>query len=231
MCSRLKAPSSTSSRGKRSWRCRPTDRNWRFSRLQNPIATAQAGSGFVAMADLETRPLQGTDGATSVFWSPDGRSLAFFADGKLKRFDLPAGPALTVCDVSEVQGAMEPGALKVSFSWDTPHGRTISAVPATGGAAPREILTANRSTGRRSRALAVVPPRRQTFSVHSTARRWRGRAADRSARRRQMQSGVATRLMRVSSNAQWVDPDIVVFAREGVLMAQRVDLKASRARR
>ena len=27
--------------------------------------------------------------------------------------------------------------------------------------------------------------------------------------------------MRLSSNAQWVDPDIVVFAREGVLMGQR----------
>jgi Tol biopolymer transport system component len=32
----------------------------------------------------------------------------------------------------------------------------------------------------------------------------------------------------VSSNAQWIDPDLVVFAREGVLMAQRVDLQQSR---
>ena len=34
--------------------------------------------------------------------------------------------------------------------------------------------------------------------------------------------------MRVSSNAQWIDPDVVVFAREGALMAQRVDLKQYR---
>ena len=52
-----------------------------------------------ALTDLEARPLPGTDGATAVFWSPSGRSLAFLADGKLKRFDLPAGPAVTLCDV------------------------------------------------------------------------------------------------------------------------------------
>jgi Tol biopolymer transport system component len=34
--------------------------------------------------------------------------------------------------------------------------------------------------------------------------------------------------MSVSSNTQWIDPDIVVFAREGVLMGQRVDLEAPR---
>jgi serine/threonine protein kinase len=33
-------------------------------------------------------PLPGTEGATSPFWSPDGQSLGFFADYKLKRIDL-----------------------------------------------------------------------------------------------------------------------------------------------
>ena len=34
--------------------------------------------------------------------------------------------------------------------------------------------------------------------------------------------------MSASSNAQWVDPDIVVFAREGVLMGQRLDKETAR---
>ena len=34
--------------------------------------------------------------------------------------------------------------------------------------------------------------------------------------------------MSASSNTQWVDPDVVVFVREGVLMAQRVDVEAAR---
>jgi hypothetical protein len=38
-----------------------------------------------------SRPLPGTGGAMSPFWSPDSRSLAFFADGRTKRIDLDGG--------------------------------------------------------------------------------------------------------------------------------------------
>jgi len=34
--------------------------------------------------------------------------------------------------------------------------------------------------------------------------------------------------MKVSSNTQWVNPDVVVFVREGVLMGQRVDVEKAR---
>src|SRR5204862_2709198 len=52
------------------------------------------------LASLEARPLLGTDGARSLFWSPDGRSLAFFARGKLQRIDVEgAESAVPICDV------------------------------------------------------------------------------------------------------------------------------------
>ena len=41
------------------------------------------------LAALEAQPIPGTEGAVSVFWSPDGRSIGFFAGTKLKRLDLP----------------------------------------------------------------------------------------------------------------------------------------------
>jgi Tol biopolymer transport system component len=44
------------------------------------------------------RALRGTEGATSPFWSPDGRHLAFVADGKLKRIEASGGPVLTLHD-------------------------------------------------------------------------------------------------------------------------------------
>jgi WD40 repeat protein len=36
--------------------------------------------------------------ATILFWSPDSRSLAFIADGKLRRIDASGGPILTLCN-------------------------------------------------------------------------------------------------------------------------------------
>jgi eukaryotic-like serine/threonine-protein kinase len=48
---------------------------------------------------VEARELPGADGATFPFWSPDGRSLGFFADGKLKTVDLEGGSTQIICDV------------------------------------------------------------------------------------------------------------------------------------
>src|SRR5262249_15211922 len=36
--------------------------------------------------------LPGTEGATHPFWSPNSRSIGFFADNNLKRIDVPGGP-------------------------------------------------------------------------------------------------------------------------------------------
>ena len=54
-------------------------------------------------------------------------------------------------------------------------------------------------------------------------------STDREGNARPIQREEGTRtLMSASSNAQWVEPDVVVFVREGVLMGQRVDVEAAR---
>ena len=50
------------------------------------------------------RPLADTQGASFPFWSPDGKSLGFFADGKLKKLDLEGGAAQTLCDAPSGRG-------------------------------------------------------------------------------------------------------------------------------
>jgi serine/threonine protein kinase len=53
---------------------------------------------------LTAQPVQGAEGAAHPFWSPDGRFLAFFADGKLKKIDASGGSPLTLCDAPGALG-------------------------------------------------------------------------------------------------------------------------------
>jgi serine/threonine protein kinase len=48
------------------------------------------------------RPLAGTERATRPFWSPDGRSIGFFADTSLRRMDVDGGSMRTVASQAGV---------------------------------------------------------------------------------------------------------------------------------
>ena len=61
-----------------------------------------AGSGVQSqlwlrsLMDPLAQPLAGTQGAKLPFWSPDSKSIGFFADAKLKRLDLDTGSTRTL---------------------------------------------------------------------------------------------------------------------------------------
>jgi Tol biopolymer transport system component len=44
-----------------------------------------------ALAESTPHPVAGTEGASYPFWAPNGRAIAFFADGKLKRIEFDGG--------------------------------------------------------------------------------------------------------------------------------------------
>jgi Tol biopolymer transport system component len=50
------------------------------------------------------RVLDGTDDAVYPFWSPDSRSIGYFAVDKLKRIDLEGGAPRIICDASNGRG-------------------------------------------------------------------------------------------------------------------------------
>jgi Tol biopolymer transport system component len=97
------------------------------------------------LSAVEARPLAGTEGARSLFWSPDGRSIGFFAADKMKRLDLPGGAAVVLSDV--------PDGIGLTGTWGdgqilyaTIQGQAIFRVPTSGGpAAP--VVQPDRSRG------------------------------------------------------------------------------------
>ena len=56
------------------------------------------------LASAEAREVSDTSGAYYPFWSPDGREIAFFGDGKLKRVAAGGGPVQVICDASDARG-------------------------------------------------------------------------------------------------------------------------------
>jgi serine/threonine-protein kinase len=49
---------------------------------------------------FEVRPLAGTEGALHPFFSPDGRSVGFVTNNKVKTHSLASGTTTTICDIS-----------------------------------------------------------------------------------------------------------------------------------
>ena len=66
--------------------------------------THRVGLFLYEIGANDAKPLSGTDGATFPFWAPDGRAIGFFANGKLKRFDLDSASVRTLCDAPNGRG-------------------------------------------------------------------------------------------------------------------------------
>ena len=87
-----------------------------------------------SLATLEATPIQGTDGGIFPFWSPDSRSVGFFADGKLKTVQIKGGPPVVLAEAPTgnggswsrdnvilfAPGTSRPGLWRVSSAGGTP---------------------------------------------------------------------------------------------------------------
>ncbi|MEX2273367.1 MAG: protein kinase [Vicinamibacterales bacterium] len=132
-----------------------------------------------ALDRFDSHALSGTDGATNPFFSPDGRWVGFFADGKLKKVSLEGGAPVVIADVLNSRGQAWGAGDDILF---TPsNSAPVWRVPARGG--KPEALTALREGELSHRWPGLLPDgRTMLFSVWNDAgwepSRIVGRAAD-----------------------------------------------------
>ena len=163
-----------------------------------------------------SRPLVGTDGAMLPFWSPDSRSVGFYADGKLKRFETADGAVQTIADATGVPRGAAWGSLEVIvFSVGTPP--RLARVPARGGevtplASAGEALADSRSFSR----MAVI-----SCSAHGCPRPLRTGLMLGSIEPAFEPRSVAE----ADSNGAFAAPDRLLFSRGDRLLQQSFDLK------
>ncbi len=122
------------------------------------VAISPDGSriAYVAMKDGRSRlffrpidryktiALPGTEGGRNPFFSPDGLSLGFFADGKLKKVNVPGGGApVTLCEAIEGWGGTwgQGGTIVFTPQWLSGIARVSSA-----GGTPEIVLPATTET-------------------------------------------------------------------------------------
>jgi serine/threonine protein kinase/Tol biopolymer transport system component len=91
----------------------------------------------------EAVALAGTNGASNLFFSTDGRRVGFLAENALKRIAVDGGPPVQLCRVERIVGASWGSDDTIVFGT---YGGGLMRVPAAGGT-PEELTTLDRAAG------------------------------------------------------------------------------------
>jgi Tol biopolymer transport system component len=168
--------------------------------------------------DLSARPLPGTEDASAPFWSPDNRSLGFFADGQLKRIEA-SGESLETLFSGVDSG--------YGGTWNQDGVILFNSSPGIGlqrvssrGDDPTPVTTLNESLGEYYHAWPSFLPDGRHFLYF-------GRTLSSEPERVYLGSldgKDPTPLMTSNSNAVYSPPGYLLFWRGGLLRAQRFDL-------
>jgi Tol biopolymer transport system component len=164
---------------------------------------------------LAAQPVPGTEDGFQPFWSPDNRSIGFFASGKLKRVDLGASQAQVLTDATTPFGGSWNNDGVILFATVE---RGLQRISASGG----ETSTV-RPRGPKEVRLewpSFLPDGRHLlFSIVGVHSRDGGLFVGSSIGSMEVQ-----RIIDAPSKAMYSQGHLV-FVRNGVLMAQSFDLK------
>ena len=170
----------------------------------------------------DAAPLLNTDGASFPFWSADGRSLGFFADGKLKRLELASSQVQTLCDAPSGRGGTWNKDGVILFTPSGHLGVGIYRISASGGT-PTPITYPDRSAIEDSHRWASFLPDGIHFlysAIHLSGQKEKPSSIFVGTLGSNEKHLVTTS----RANAMYAAPGYLLFYRDQTLFAQHFDL-------
>jgi serine/threonine protein kinase/WD40 repeat protein len=162
------------------------------------------------------RVMEGTQDAKYPFWSPDGRSVGFFADGKLKRMEVAGGVPTVICSAEKVAGATWSPAGVIVFATGKDNNPVMYKVSAAGGS-PEEIASDGVGKDGRTRHPAFLPDGHFLYSVRS------GEAGGNGVLLGSLKEPESKKLLEASSNAVYAPPGFILYWSDDALRARPFD--------
>ena len=166
-----------------------------------------------------SRSLPGTENGDSPFWSPDGKSIGFFTNDKLKRIDISTGSVLALADAPAARGGSWGSQNTIVFAPTNAVG--LSMVSASGGPVTEVTPT---STGVTDRLPWFMPDGVTALFVRSKAE---ALSANETmvvnTRTKEVQDIGPT-----SSNVQYVEPGYLLYSKDATLLAEPFNARTLR---
>ncbi|HKP69237.1 MAG TPA: protein kinase [Pyrinomonadaceae bacterium] len=109
-----------------------------------------------SLSSVDAKQLPGTDGAVFPFWSPDGKTIGFFAGNKLRKIEASGGPPQSLADTTaDARGGAWSTDGTIIFSPNTLS--PLMRISSSGGM-PSEVTTLNAEIGQSSHRWPTMLP-------------------------------------------------------------------------
>jgi len=172
------------------------------------------------LSSSDARALPGTERAEGPFFSPDGRSIGFFADGKLRRVDFAGGPVTLLADSPDPRGGTwaPDGTILYAPTGTGP----IYRIPADGGTAAA-FTSVDTSLGESTHRYPHLLPDGKHF-LYLARKAGTGSGRNPTIYAADLGGGKRVPVLEVASNVAYASGHLL-YVRQGALVAQRYDLR------
>jgi hypothetical protein len=178
-----------------------------------PTFNGRAPLWLRLLGSTSGKTLPGTEGATFPFWSPDGKSIGFFADQKLKRIDVEGEAIEIVSDAQQPRGGAWQADGTILFAPNAIG--PLFRVPATGG---QPTVATHLEKGQNDHRAPFILPDGRHFLYYA-----RGTPQVRGVYVARLDGSESRRLLDADAQAVYAASGHLLFVRQGDLLAQPFD--------